>query len=168
MKTSHKLLIGAGIVASGLLLIHPTPTTYPPHTLPPQGYGVTNPDITQANINQTICNTTWSTKSIRPPVSYTNKLKAQDLQDPSYTDKNMADYELDHIISLELGGHPSDPKNLYPEPYDNIVNGLDLGAKSKDKVENYLHKQVCDGKISLVEAQNEIKTDWVAVYRQIK
>ena len=141
----------------------------PAHTLPPKGWGVTNPDITQANISQTICNKYWSTKSIRPPVSYTNNIKAQYLNDPQwgYKDKNMGDYELDHVISLELGGAPSDPKNLYPEPYNNTENEIDYGAHAKDKVENYLHKQVCDGTIPLAEAQKEISTNWVLVYEKI-
>jgi len=39
---------------------------YPAHATTP---GLVNPDITQANIDQTICNPQWSTKSIRPPLS---------------------------------------------------------------------------------------------------
>jgi len=141
----------------------------PSHTLPPQGWGVINPNITQENISQNICNPHWSTKSIRPSVSYTNNIKSQYLSDPqwNYTDKNMGDYELDHVISLELGGSPADPKNLYPEPYNNTMNDIDYGAHSKDKVENYLHKQVCNGEITLAEAQKEISTNWVLVYQKI-
>ena len=141
----------------------------PEHTLPPKGWGVTNPDITQANISQNICNPKWSTSSIRPSVSYTNHIKSMYLSDPQwgYTDKLMGDYELDHVISLELGGSPTDPKNLWPEPYSNIVNGIDYGARSKDKVEGYLHKQVCSGAMTLAEAQKEISGNWVLVYQKI-
>jgi hypothetical protein len=35
---------------------------YPDHAIAP---GLVNPTITQANIHQTICSPTWSTKSIR-------------------------------------------------------------------------------------------------------
>ena len=45
---------------------------YPDPTLTP---GATNPDITQANVRQTICNPQWSTRSIRPSVTYTNTLR---------------------------------------------------------------------------------------------
>jgi hypothetical protein len=45
-------------------------SVYPDPTLTP---GATNPDITQATIAATICNPNWSTKTIRPPASYTNK-----------------------------------------------------------------------------------------------
>ncbi len=57
---------------------------YPAHKTAP---GVVNPDITQANIDQAICNPQWSTKSIRPPVSYTNSLKVRQLAASHATDK---------------------------------------------------------------------------------
>ena len=73
-----------------------------------------------------------------------------------------ADYEEDHFISLELGGSPTDPRNLWPEPY-----GPKPGAREKDAVENYLHKQVCSGAMTLAQAQRAITTDWYKVYLQI-
>src|SRR5579859_4183382 len=118
--------------------------------------GAINPDIFQSNIAQTICNHgNWSTKSIRPPVSYTNNLKIQQIADYGYDDMNTADYEEDHLISLELGGSPTDPKNLWPEPYYTTPN-----AHTKDTVENNCNKAVCSGKLTLQEAQKEIATDW--------
>jgi hypothetical protein len=71
---------------------------------------------------------------------------------------NHANYEVDHFIPLELGGDNS-IKNLWPE-YGSIPN-------PKDKVENYLHSQVCSGSMSLEEAQNEIVSDWYAVYSRV-
>src|SRR2546425_4126736 len=62
--------------------------------------GAVNPDITQTNINDTVCNRQWSTKSIRPPVSYTNQLKVQQLAVSKRKDKNPSHYEEDHLISL--------------------------------------------------------------------
>ncbi len=67
-------------------------------------------------------------------------------------------YEVDHFIPLELGGDNS-LKNLWPEPANPVP-----GFHQKDQVENYLHKEVCDGLLSLSEAQDEIKRDWYAVY----
>jgi hypothetical protein len=58
-------------------------------------------------------------------------------------------YELDHLISLELGGAPADPANLWPEPY--------LGertAKQKDRLESELHRRVCAGTLPLADAQH--------------
>lgn len=134
----------------------------------PLNPGSLNPNIFQANISENICNKKWSTKSIRPPTSYTNKLKMEQIDQFGLTDKNMGDYEEDHIISLEIGGNPTDPQNLYPEPYTLIINGENLGAHQKDKVENALHREVCNGTLTLKEAQTIISTDWVAYYEKIK
>lgn len=63
-------------------------------------------------------------------------------------------YEIDHLISLELGGS-NDIKNLWPEAYTGPDN-----AHEKDMVENYLHAQVCSGKMALKDAQTAIATNW--------
>jgi hypothetical protein len=120
--------------------------------------GFTNPDVTQENIADTICNPAWSTRNIRPPVSYTSRLKQEQIKDwmlPGMA----ADYEEDHFISLELGGSPRDPRNLWPEPYSPKP-----GAKEKDVVENYLHRQVCSGAMTLHESQRTIVKDWYKLY----
>lgn len=49
--------------------------------------------------------------------SYTTKLKTQQIREYRYKEKRLAEYEEDHLISLQLGGHPTDPKNLWPQPY---------------------------------------------------
>ena len=67
-------------------------------------------------------------------------------------------YELDHFIPLELGGDNA-VTNLWPESA-----APDPGFHAKDQVENYLHKQVCNGSISLTDAQDLIKTDWYQVF----
>lgn len=162
------LIVGIAAVATAGLIYAGVQTNYPSHTLPPQGYGVINLNITQANISQNICNKNWSTKSIRPSASYTTSLKKKQLIDMKYSDTNTSLYEEDHLISLELGGHPTDPKNLWPEPWNIPYQNTDLGARSKDKVENYLHAQVCSGALTLQEAQKEIITNWVDVYNKIK
>lgn len=71
------------------------------------------------------------------------------------------EHEVDHFISLELGGS-NDISNLWPEFYEPRP-----GAHEKDRVENWLHKQVCDGNMTLAEAQRQIRTDWYAVYLNI-
>lgn len=65
------------------------------------------------------------------------------------------DYEVDHLISLELGGS-NDISNLWPE----LTKG-DSGSLVKDKLENFLHSQICNGKLSVTDAQSEISSDWV-------
>jgi hypothetical protein len=68
------------------------------------------------------------------------------------------EYEVDHLISLELGGS-NDIANLWPEAAEPRP-----GFHEKDKVENYMHDQVCNGAISLRQAQIEISTNWIAIY----
>lgn len=123
--------------------------------------GAINPAITQANIHSTICKAGWSTKSIRPPTFYTNALKRKDLRQWGYADKNMRHYELDHLISLEIGGAPADTKNLWPEPYAG-----QWGARTKDKLENRLHKLVCNGTLTLKQAQVAISHNWIEAYKR--
>jgi hypothetical protein len=132
---------------------------YPQAALTP---GATNPEITQQNIDETICNPHWSTRRIRPPEEYTYRLKREQIGEYHDADTNARDYEEDHLIPLELGGSPTDPKNLWPEAY--AVSIPDGGAKYKDKVESYLHDQVCAGAMPLAEAQQRIVADWYRVY----
>jgi hypothetical protein len=110
--------------------------------------GAVNPSVTQANIHSTICVSGY-TATIRPSSSYTTNLKKQQLAGPYafYHDDKTADFEEDHLISLEIGGSPTSPKNLWPEPYAGQT-----GARVKDQVENKLHDLVCQGKISLSAA----------------
>lgn len=145
-----------GSVTVGAVLVNPA---LPNAVMTP---GATNPDVTQATISQNICNLNWSTKSIRPPVSYTTPLKIKQIALYKYADTSTASYEEDHLISLELGGSPTDPKNLWPEPYAGKY-----GAHQKDLVENYLHKEVCSGAMTLGAAQTAISSDWTKVYDQI-
>jgi len=70
-------------------------------------------------------------------------------------------YEVDHLISLELGGS-NDIANLWPEAADPRP-----GFHEKDIVENYLHDQVCKGAMPLAQAQQEIATGWLAVYQSL-
>lgn len=119
--------------------------------------GVANTDVTQENIQQTICVQGY-TKTIRPPVSYTDQVKQERMAAYGDTDSRK-DYELDHLIPLEVGGDPSSIENLWPEP------ALPMpGFHEKDVVENYLHEQVCSGHLKLKDAQQQITSNWTAVF----
>jgi hypothetical protein len=107
--------------------------------------GVLNPDVTQANIHATICVSGW-TRTIRPPTSYTNELKRKQMREYG-VGGSMSDYQEDHLISLSLGGHPTDPRNLWPEPNPR--------ATDVDTIEHELNDKVCSGELSLVEAQQQ-------------
>jgi hypothetical protein len=115
--------------------------------------GVLNASVTQSTIRSTICRRGWTT-TIRPPTEYTSALKLRQMGAYGETGPPTA-YQEDHLISLELGGHPTDPRNLWPEPYPR--------ASEVDRVENDLNAQVCSGALTLVEAQRketELKHDY--------
>ena len=99
---------------------------------------------------------------------YSKKVRAvsQKTKDEVYREYNILvhdkeEYEVDHLIPLELGGS-NEIANLWPEPAE-----PQPGFHQKDKVENFLHNEVCKGNLSLQEAQFKISTDWYSVYQAI-
>jgi len=70
----------------------------------------------------------------------------------------------DHLIPLELGGHPRSERNLWPQPRGSPLFGHQ--AEKKDVLENALRKRVCAGAVGLREAQRAIAEDWPAAYRR--
>lgn len=121
--------------------------------------GAIDPSVTQSNIASTICKPGY-TGNVRPSEYYTNQIKLKLLPLYGHHTDNPLDFELDHLISLEIGGAPADEKNLWPEPYAGT-----WGARKKDVVERKLNRLVCNGKISLRKAQSAISTDWIAAYK---
>jgi len=105
--------------------------------------------ICQSGYASSVRNVTTSTK---------NKVYAE----YGITSHYAGQYEVDHLISLELGGS-NDISNLWPEAASPTP-----GFHQKDQVENYLHDQVCAGKIGLKAAQIQIATDWLSVYHQMQ
>lgn len=120
--------------------------------------GAINSAVTQSNLATTICVHGW-TATIRPPASYTNRLKLAQMAELGLHGPPSS-LEEDHLISLEIGGAPRDPNNLWPQRWHGPFN-----AHQKDVLENRLHRLVCAGTITLAQAQHEIATDWVASYR---
>lgn len=121
--------------------------------------GEVNPNVSQDNIHQTICVPNW-TSTVRPPVSYTNKLKKKLIKKYGYADTNLSHYELDHLLPLSSGGAPSSEANLWPQPYQSV----NVTAYNKDVLERKMQKDICSGKISLKDAQNIFMGDWVGYY----
>ena len=71
----------------------------------------------------------------------------------------LSSYEFDHLVSLELGGSPNSPHNLWPQPGGS--------PNPKDKLETALHDLVCAHKMTLTDAQTAIAGDWVSTYRHV-
>jgi hypothetical protein len=74
------------------------------------------------------------------------------------TSHTTGQYEVDHLISLELGGS-NDISNLWPEAASPVP-----GFHQKDTVENKLHSEVCNGTMSLSTAQIGIAGNWLQFY----
>ena len=76
---------------------------------------------------------------------------------PTATPGPISTYEYDHFVPLELGGAVNDPRNLWPEP--------GASPNPKDAVEDDSNRKVCDGQMTLAQAQRAIATNWIALAR---
>jgi hypothetical protein len=104
-----------------------------------------------------ICQSGYSSSVRNVPTSEKNQVYAE----YGITHHTPGQYEVDHLVSLELGGS-NDISNLWPE-----LASPQPGFHEKDKVENYLHSQVCSGAMSLRDAQIQIATNWLGVYNRM-
>ncbi len=115
--------------------------------------GAIFPNVTQ----QQVCTSGYARSVRNVPTSEKNVVYAE----YGITHHTTGQYEVDHLVSLELGGS-NDIANLWPE-----AASPKPGFHEKDKVENYLHDQVCSGAISLHDAQIQIATNWLTVYNRM-
>ncbi len=104
-----------------------------------------------------ICQSGYSSQVRNVPTSEKNQVYAE----YGISSHGTGQYEVDHLVSLELGGS-NEIANLWPE-----LASPKPGFHEKDKVENYLHAQVCSGAVDLQKAQIEIATNWLAVYNSM-
>ena len=137
------VVLAALVLAVVVLWPRAGPERPPFYADPVRTPGVLNPEVTQATIGATICVHGW-TKTVRPPSGYTGELKLRQMREYGATGA-AADYQEDHLISLELGGSPDDPRNLWPQPRP--------WADHVDTTENDLNEAVCSGRLTLAEAQ---------------
>lgn len=142
MKRLGLFALIAGVVAAGALA-SPASLVLPAHTP-----GVRYSAVTQTTLFKTVCRVGW-TKTIRPPASYTNALKKTQLAQFSYVDRNPADFEEDHLVSLELGGAPRSTRNLWPQPWSQA-------RRDDNGIESSLHRKLCDGTLTLKQAQAQV------------
>lgn len=121
--------------------------TYPDPACTP---GATNPAVRQDTLSATVCQPGWSDKQ-RPNLTTVKRERMA-----AYGVSGSSKFELDHLIPISVGGALSDTRNLFPEPW----NGPH-GAHAKDVIEDRVHRQLCAGQLSLVDAQQVfIRGDW--------
>jgi hypothetical protein len=106
---------------------------------------------------EAICQSGYSSTVRNVPTSLKNQVYAE----YGIASHAAGQFEVDHLVSLELGGS-NEIANLWPE-----AASPQPGFHEKDSVENYLHGQVCSGAMALKEAQIEIATNWLAVYQKM-
>lgn len=128
------------VLALSALLIAPIPTVTP---------GATRPLSTAQ-----VCSVAWG-KDAR---HVTESMKRRVFASYGIPLADRRQYEVDHLIPRELGG-ADDVLNLWPQPWVATRN-----AHQKDRLENTLHVLVCTGKLSLGDAQQSIRRDWIAAY----
>ncbi len=120
--------------------------------------GSTDPIVSQANIDKTICVPGYA-RSVRPLYSLTGSIKRR-LMKAQHPGERFSEYELDHLVPLSLGGAPADDGNLWLEPWTGSMN-----AGDKDALEYVLWQLVCSHELPLHTAQNAIASNWVAAYQ---
>jgi hypothetical protein len=164
MKVMHNILTYLIITTYLLLILFLSKSVFAA-TVPPQvpdshlTPGVINPEATKLKIctpNYTSGSDIHGAKIRNVPESLKKKVFAEYNIDPA-SDK----FEIDHLISLELGG-ANDIKNLWPQSYTTTP----YNAHMKDNLENTLHRMVCSDKINLSDAQREISNDWISAYNK--
>jgi hypothetical protein len=160
-------LVGAIQTPAGTDLT-PSATPRPPGLPDPaKTPGSINPAATQANLASTVCKSGWAA-SQRPPSAYTSALKIAQILEYGYSDRDRSHYQEDHLVPLELGGAPRDPRNLWPEPNEaTLSDGTVISSGEKDDLEDVLHDKVCGGAMPLADAQRLIAGNWIDAWRQL-
>lgn len=153
MNTVRHPLWVVGLLA---ILAAPLATADPAHSPPLPDPQLTPGDVLTTD-TQVVC-TPGYTKTVRDvPQSVKNQVYRQ----YGVVSREPREYEVDHLISLELGGSNS-IRNLWPQSYVTQP----LNARVKDRVENQLHQLVCAGTVPLEQAQREIAADWTKAYEK--
>ncbi|MED5618897.1 hypothetical protein [Ideonella sp. BN130291] len=130
----------------------PAPVSVPDEAL--------NPDVTPQTLERTICVPAYANQA-QASATWREALKLQMMQRSGIEATMSPYYELDQVVPVELGGHPTHTVNLKLQEMEG-----EYGAKRKNVLERRLRLMVCDGKIGLREAQAEIYKDWQGAYRR--
>ena len=98
---------------------------------------------------------------VRPSRLVTENVRQQVLRAYGMQGVSAEAYELDALVTPELGGS-TDAANLWPQRYQSPI----WNARVKDELEELLPRLVCSDQMTLADAQREIATDWVAAYKR--
>ncbi|GMN04460.1 hypothetical protein [Erythrobacter sp. MTPC3] len=119
--------------------------------------GAIDPAITQADLDNTICDPAFLTRAETSP-SWKAEMRRR-MVDQSYRGQDPALFELDQLVPVKLGGARMTVQNLWLQPWSGPT-----GAWNKNRIEDELHRQVCARQIPLKVAQQLIARDWKQVF----
>ena len=125
---------------------------------PPETPGAIDTAITQNVIDETICRPGYA-RAARPAYAITGPLKRQ-MMDAQHPGEPLADYELDHLVPISIGGAPLDRRDLWLQPRHGQAN-----AGDKNVLAYVLWRLVCTHQVPLATAQREISHDWTRAYQ---
>ena len=153
------------LVLASFLLIQ-QPATVPNQT----AQGAINPEVTQENLQETICHKGWS-KTVRPDSSWSMRIKRRLLRE-QHPEAASREFELDHRVPIEEGGCPNCESNVWLEPWRDpgehkCVPDQMLDAACKDVLENLVHRRTCSGQMTLREGQAAFLGDWRQAYHRL-
>jgi len=132
------------------------------------GFPTPDPDCTPGAINpsltvEVLLNPAFRTSCVRDSTTTGHEKAATynwyGISHPENNTGSTQTCELDHLISLELGGADT-LDNIWPQCGPPGVTLPERYFKEKDAVENYLARQVKTGAMDLEAAQQGIATDW--------
>jgi hypothetical protein len=115
------------------------------------------PGVARAISTSDVCHISYSDDARLVSASTQEKV----LQEYGIDDAQARNYELDYLISPQLGG-TDDIRNLWPEPQ----SATEWNSRTKDALEERLHQLVCDGSIDLVTAQQDLANNWISAYKR--
>ena len=162
----RRTLAAAGLAAAGLLVALAMPPGEDDTVLPaPAGAtrreaALPRPDLTPGAARQVSVDEVCGEANTPGPLVAASVARRV-FEDYGADYRRAAEYELDFLITPELGG-TADARNLWPQPY----GSTQWNAYVKDELEQLFRRLVCEGAIDISTAQREMATDWIAAYRR--
>ncbi|WP_345814785.1 hypothetical protein AAGS40_21345 [Paraburkholderia sp. PREW-6R] len=123
-----------------------------------QSAGMLDKRVTQQSVSETICRSGYA-DSVAPPFSHVMAQKDRMLAARGIDADEAADFALDRRVPIVLGGAPDASANLGLLPWAGKQ-----GERRKARAAVMLRRCVCEGKLSLADAQAAIVGNWSVVY----
>lgn len=123
-----------------------------------QDAGMLDERVTQQSVSETICRTGYA-DTVAPPFGELMAHKDRLLAERGIEADHGAAFAIDRRVPVVLGGSPNAPANLDLLPWAGLQ-----GERRKARAAVMLKRCVCEGKLSLAEAQAAIVGNWSVVY----